>query len=128
MSIAPRVLVVDDELPLCMVLKDTLEMEGYDVEICSDADTARQKLADERFDVAMLDVYLTDEPLGIELGRDVISKYPSTSLVFMTGYALEDDIRSGIESGAFTCIRKPYMLDDVIRVVSTSVDAAKTIQ
>lgn len=116
----PRILVVDDEVGLCMVLTDTLELEGYDVETCNDADSARKKLSEKHFDMAMLDVYLTDEPLGLELGKYVLSNHPGTSLMFMTGYADESDIKTGVESGAFTCIRKPYNLDDVIRVVGAA--------
>jgi DNA-binding NtrC family response regulator len=117
-------LVVDDEVGLCMVLKDTLELEGYCVDTCHDVETAREKLAAGRFDIAMLDIYLTDEPEGISLGRHIVSNHPSTGLVFMTGYAEESDISAGIESGAFACIRKPFILDDVIRVVGTTLDGS----
>jgi len=113
----PRVLVVDDEEGLCLVLKDTLELEGYEVETCRDAASARKKLAQSRFDAALVDVFLSDQPAGIELGKEILSKLPRTSLVFMTGYAEEADIRQGFEAGAYGCIRKPFTLDGVIRVV-----------
>lgn len=123
----PRVLVVDDEVGLCMVLQDALEFEGYEVELCNDADTARKMLSEQRFDIAMVDVFLTEEPVGLELGRFVLSNHPKTSLMFMTGYAEESDIKAGVDSGAFTCIRKPYALDDVIRIVGSAIDGSNTV-
>ena len=118
----PRVLVVDDEEALCSVFKDVLEMEGYEVCVCHDAATAREMLASSRFDVAMIDIFLSNEPAGLTLGQEVLSNCSETSLVFMTGYAEEDDIRAGYVSGASACIRKPFNIDDVVRVVGLALD------
>lgn len=119
----PRILIVDDEAPLREVLSDLFDLEGYQVEVCGDATTAREKLAQVEFDVALVDVFLTDEPVGIALGKHILSVHPTISLVLMTGFADESDIRSGILSGAHTCIRKPFALDDVLRVISIAMDS-----
>lgn len=119
---APRILVVDDEISLCDVLCDLFDLEGYEVITCQDVATARAHLAERPYDLALLDVFLTDEPLGLELGRHIISEYPNTSLVFMTGFADPADIESAFESGAYACIRKPFSLDDVLRVVGAALD------
>ena len=112
-------LVVDDEVGLALVLQDALDFEGYEVDICHDSDTAKELLSQRSYDIAVLDVYLTDEPGGIALGSYIMSKFPASKLFFMTGYAAESDIEAGLKSGAFTCIRKPFNLDDIIRVIST---------
>lgn len=117
-----RVLVVDDEEALCCVLKDTLEMEGCEVEVCQNGQSAHESLARSSFDVALVDVFLSDGPSGLALGRQILSNYPQTSLVLVTGFAEEADIRAGYASGAYTCIRKPFILDDVIRVVRKAMD------
>ena len=112
-----RVLVVDDEVGLCLVLKDALELEGYEVDVCHDAASAREKLCGRWFDLAMIDVFLTDEPVGLQLGEYIMLNHPKTGVVFITGYAEESDVAAGVASGAFTCIRKPFVLDDVVRAV-----------
>lgn len=112
-----RILVVDDEDGLREVLSDVLDLEGYVVESCSDINAAKEKLSNGSYDLAMLDIYLTDEPLGITLGQHILSNYPETKIIIMTGYAEAADIQAGYLSGAYACIRKPFVLDDVVRVV-----------
>ena len=118
----PQVLVVDDEVGLCLVLKDLLELEGYEVAFCHDIPSACEKLAAGKFDAVLVDVFLTADPVGIELARHILSAYPDTSVILMTGYARKADIDEACLMGAFTCIDKPFSLDDVVRVVGISLD------
>jgi DNA-binding NtrC family response regulator len=115
-----RILVVDDEVGLGLVLQDTLELEGYEVSVCNDVTSAKSRMAEDRFDAALLDVFLSDEPEGLMLAKHIQAESPETHVVFMTGYAEDADIKDGYVSGVYACIRKPFVLDDVIRVVSTA--------
>jgi two-component system, OmpR family, response regulator CpxR len=117
-----RALIVDDEVPLCEVLSDLLDLEGFQVTVCHDIASARERLAESEFDIALLDVFLTDEPLGLTLGREIVAEHQATGLVFMTGFADEADIQAGFSFGAYGCIRKPFALDDVIRIVSMAME------
>ena len=119
---AARVLVVDDEKAVCAVLQDVLEMEGYEAEVCHDVDTARARLAEGKFDVALLDVFLSNGPVGVELGREILEESPQTSLLFMTGYAEDVDVQAGYAFGAYACIKKPFELDDIVRVIGVALD------
>lgn len=120
--VSARILVVDDEEPLCLVLQDALEMEGYIVETCNTIGAAREKLAKTEFDAALLDVFLTDEPLGIALAKQIMEEHSQTTVVFMTGFAHQADILDGYAHGAFGCIRKPFDLDDVLRVLGMATE------
>ncbi|HOK54432.1 MAG TPA: response regulator [Armatimonadota bacterium] len=115
-----RILVVDDEAGLRTVLQDILELEGHEVEACEDSTSARSLLDSKPFNAALVDVFLTEEPAGIELAKHIQQVSPETKVILMTGYAEESDIKDGYISGAYACIRKPFLLDDVIRVVSTA--------
>ncbi len=117
-----RVLVVDDEQCLCEILRDVLEIEGYEVEVCFDENTAYEKLMSYPFDVALVDVFISNEPSGILLAKHIAEQYPNTSLILMTGFANETDICQAFSAGAYACIAKPCVLDDVIRVVGTALD------
>lgn len=117
-----KVLVVDDEAALCSVLADLLDMEGYDVETCTSAPEAREALDAGSFDIALVDVFLSDLPEGIALAEQILKGRQETQLIFMTGYAEESDIKDGYASGAYGCIRKPFMLDDVVRIVGKAAD------
>jgi len=111
------VLVVDDEPALCEILQDLLDMEGYEVTARHDFESAVEALSTGSFDLAMFDVFLSSSPVGLDLARLVLSDYPSTEVVIMTGFADQGDIQSACLSGAYTCIDKPFDLDDVVRVV-----------
>ena len=84
--------------------------------------STREKLIGSRFDVALVDVFLSDEPLGISLGRHIAEYYPGVRLVLMTGFADEADICKAFAAGAYACVAKPFALDDVIRVLGTALD------
>lgn len=112
-----RILVVDDEQELGAILKDLLDLEGYEVDVCDNAASANERLDGGRYDVAMLDVFLHGEPAGLDLARHIFEEHPDTSVTLMTGYADQADIESACLSGAYACIAKPFNLDDVVRVV-----------
>lgn len=117
-----RILVVDDEAGLCAVLKDALELEDYQVETCQDAQSAEKLVVENKFDAALLDIFLTDEPLGLALAEFIRAKSPETKVLLMTGFANEVDIENSYSSGVCACIRKPYELDDVIRAIELALD------
>ena len=118
----PRVLVVDDEMELGHVLSDLLELEGCEVAVCSDIASARDKLAGDKFDVAMLDVYLSESPIGLDLARHILDECPDTSVILMTGYADEAEVDAACLNGAYTCIAKPFSLEDVVKVVGMALE------
>ncbi len=125
---AARILVVDDEPGLADVLQDLLESEGYVTEVCHDAVSAREKLAAGKYDVAMLDVFLSNEPLGLDLANHVFAEHPDTGVIMMTGYADRADIDAACLNGAFTCIDKPFFLDDVLNSIDMALDGAKVME
>ncbi len=112
-----QILVVDDEKGLTDVLADLLESEGYEVDVCHDAVSAREKLAAKRFDAAMLDVFLSNSPAGLDLANLIFAEHPTTGVIIMTGYADRADVNLACSNGAFTCIDKPFNLDDVIKAL-----------
>lgn len=120
---AARILVVDDEKGLTDVLSDLLDMEGYEVAVCHDAVSAREKLIADTFDAAMLDVFLSDQPVGLDLANHIFAEYPQTAVILMTGYADKADVDSTCISGAYTCIAKPFNLDEVLRVIEMVLDS-----
>ena len=112
-------LVVDDEPGIRMVLTDLLEMEGYQVTACSDIDSAEAKLAEEGFDIALVDVFLSAVSSGLDLVNRILIEYPKTGVVIMTGYADRSEVEKACLAGAYTCIDKPFNLDDVMRIIET---------
>ena len=91
-----KVLLVDDETSLRRSLSLGLSQEGYQIEPCENGISAMKKLDQSRkdntnFDTIVLDVKLPDID-GIKLGKIFRSRFPETSIIFITGYS--DDINT----------------------------------
>ena len=76
-----KILVVDDEECLCMLLKDNLSAYGCEVEVACDGIDAIEKLHNQHFDVVLLDILM---PLmdGLEVLK-VIRQYKLAEKVIM---------------------------------------------
>lgn len=127
MMISRRILIVDDEPMICRILQDLLEDEGYCVSVCNDAGTADNKLDNEHYDLAMLDVFLSSSADGLKLARHMHTNHNDVPVILMTGYANAADIDISCVSGSYTCISKPFHLIDIIKAVRTVTDKNQVI-
>lgn len=101
-----RVLVIDDDVEMCAMLKRLLEVEGYEAHSVSVADQALDSIVRDDPDLVLLDVNL-DSLDGRDLLREIrlICDVP---VVFLTGRASEIDRISGLKMGADDYIVKPF--------------------
>ena len=108
-----RILVIDDEEALREGLKVYLELEGYDVCACHDAESAMLlDLSD--FDLILLDIMM-DGMNGIDFAKIIRSRQETTDvpIIFLTAKDSEDDMITGLDIGADDYIAKPYSLRNV---------------
>ncbi len=111
-----RVLVVEDDENLRLVLQDNLEDEGYAVAVAGTAAEARAALADP-FDLLILDLMLPDGD-GYSLCRDYRAGGGDAAVLMLTARTLEDDLVRGFEVGADDYLAKPYRLRELLARVS----------
>jgi two-component system alkaline phosphatase synthesis response regulator PhoP len=90
-----------------MALEDDLRGEGYDVELVSDGDAARQRAVQEHFDAIVLDVMLPRKD-GLDVCRDVRRAGIRTPILLLTAKTQEADKVLGLETGADDYVTKPY--------------------
>lgn len=108
-----RILVIDDEEALREGLKVYLELEGYDVCACHDAESAiAMDLSD--FDLILLDIMM-DGMNGIDFAKIIRSRQETADvpIIFLTAKDSEDDMITGLDIGADDYIAKPYSLRNV---------------
>ncbi|HVN49144.1 MAG TPA: response regulator [Bacteroidota bacterium] len=116
MSVKNRILVVDDEEALRMVLSSELEGEGYKVSNAADGQEAINTLTSNEFDLVLLDIKMPNVD-GFEVLKYIKERWPKTKVVMLTGFA---DLKNAIESkklGAEDFISKPYDLVDLLTTV-----------
>ena len=109
-----RILVVDDEIDLCEILKFNLETEGYEVETADSAEMALT-LDIKSFDLLLLDVMM-GEMSGFSLAKRLKQdqKTKDVPIIFLTARDTENDTVTGFNLGADDYISKPFSIREVL--------------
>ena len=110
-----RILIVEDEEPLTMMLRYNLEAEGYAVETAARGDEAEVKLAESPPDLVVLD-WMLPGLSGIELCRRLRAR-PATArlpIIMLTARGEEGERVRGLATGADDYIVKPFSLPEFI--------------
>ena len=103
----PRILVVEDEPPIASGLEDDLKLEGYEVEVVSDGETASRRAREQSFDLIILDVMLPHKD-GFEVCRELRRVGLRTPVILLTAKTQESDKVLGLELGADDYVTKPF--------------------
>jgi len=108
-----RVLVVDDEENIRLVLRTLLKKQGYDVEVADGGESALKAL--ESFDP---DVILTDVRMprmgGLDLLATLKAKQHPATVIVMSAYGNVDLAIEAIKAGAYDYVSKPFKPDEIV--------------
>lgn len=115
-----RVLVVDDETTLRHFLRLHLQEQGYLVSEAADGKTALELLDQQTFDLALLDLRLTDMH-GLEILRRLRQLSPRTSIIIMTAYATLDSAIEALRQGAHDYVTKPFETAELLASVADGI-------
>lgn len=108
-----RILLVEDEASLAMIVAETLTDEGFDVDIASDGLDGLGKLARESYGIVVADVMMPRLD-GFEMCRRLRRIDPDIPLLFLTAKSSIDDIVDGFELGANDYLKKPFKMRELI--------------
>lgn len=122
-----RVLVVEDDVSLAMLLSYLLGHEGYDVEVCHDGDEAVARLDGAPADAVLVDVMLPTEISGLDVLRELRQRPGWTEVPAIVVSALSDDEHQweGWAAGASSYVAKPYESDHLLNVLREQLDVAE---
>ncbi len=102
-----KILVIDDEEVVRKSVKRILEREGYTVDEAQSAEQAIQKMEQEAYDVALVDMVMP-KVTGLELMGTLKKRWPDTIAIVITGYATVETAVEAKRLGAFDYIEKPF--------------------
>lgn len=108
-----RLLLVEDDLNLGIVLKDFLEMQGFSVIHCEDGKSGLKAVTEEKFQLAILDVMLPYID-GFTLADYIRKKNKKIPLIFLTAKSLKEDKINGFKKGADDYITKPFSTEELV--------------
>jgi DNA-binding NtrC family response regulator len=106
MSIATRVLIVEDHADSAEFLRLLLEPEGYVVQVAVSGQEARQRVKASKPDIILMDLMLPDVE-GLDLLRELRSLSPETCIIVVSGHGSISVAVEAMENGALSFIEKP---------------------
>ncbi|HYW39675.1 MAG TPA: sigma-54 dependent transcriptional regulator [Terriglobales bacterium] len=114
-----KLLIVDDELSVRDSLGKWFREEGYEVTTVENAGDALTRLAEQRWDAALVDIKMhgTD---GIELQRRMHEVDPELIVIIMTGYASVETAVTALKNGAYDYVTKPLDPDEIAHLVKNA--------
>ena len=102
-----NILVVDDEIEICNLIKSALKKQGYAVTVRNNAiDISKEEL--NKFDLILLDVMMPTVD-GFTLCRYIRDEV-DCPIIFITAKTMEEDILEGFSIGADDYIKKPFSI------------------
>lgn len=108
----PAVLIVDDEQATCDLLCDVFSEQRCVCEAVNSVDEALDRLEQEAFDIALLDIRMPGAS-GMDLLGIMHRSYPMTSVVMTTAVSDANIAVEAMKSGASDYIVKPFTVEDV---------------
>jgi two-component system response regulator AtoC len=125
MSPMPRLLVVDDEPNMRLVLQGLLAREGYAVETAADGQLALEWLEKNG---GAVQAVLTDLRMpgldGMQLLAEIVKRYPGRPVVMLTAHGTVDTAVEAMKVGAFDFVTKPFNADELRAVMRKAVNTA----
>lgn len=112
-----RILVVDDDQAICMVVGEALRRSGHKVKTSGTIAERTQLLRSFNPDVLITDVKLPDGD-GLDDVAQIIDRYPDTSVIILSAQNTLNTAVRATEKGAFEYLPKPFDLNELSRAVS----------
>ncbi len=113
-----RILVVDDEEGICNMLRKILAKEGYEVETAQDARTGINLYKKNKYNLMFMDVVMPGLG-GLKALKEIKKINAKAKVILITGKPIDRRIFDKLaEGGAYTCIKKPFRLDELINIVN----------
>jgi two-component system, cell cycle response regulator CpdR len=122
----PRVLIVDDEDSMRMLVARAIAMDGHEIVTAADGAEALEILGNERgaFDLLLTDIQMPVMD-GIALALAAARDFPDLTILLMTGFADQRERASGLNAIAHDVITKPFSVADIRTAVADALTARK---
>jgi two-component system, OmpR family, response regulator len=108
-----KILLVEDDRNLGMILTEYLELKGYIVTREEDGEKGFRKFFSEKFDLCILDIMMPRKD-GFTLAKEIRDKDKNTPLIFLTAKSMQKDKLEGLRLGGDDYITKPFSSEELL--------------
>ncbi len=113
-----KVLFVEDEADLTLIVADTLQGLGYEVVTAADGMDGLDKFKSDGADIIVADVMMPKMD-GFKMAKEIRKISPTVPLIFLTAKSTIDDVEEGFETGANDYLKKPFELRELIVIIKS---------
>lgn len=108
-----RILLVEDDTNLGDVLKDYLEMEDFEVNLCRDGEEGIKVFKTYSFDICLLDVMMPKKD-GFTLAKEIRQQNNNIPIIFLTAKSMREDKIAGFRLGGDDYMTKPFDEEELV--------------
>lgn len=108
-----QILLVEDDVNLGSILRDFLNVKGYDVELALNGTDGYHLFKKKRFDLLILDVMMPQKD-GFTLASEIRKIDKQTPIIFLTAKSLVEDRIKGLKIGGDDYLTKPFSSEELL--------------
>jgi DNA-binding response OmpR family regulator len=108
-----KVLLIEDEVQLGQIVKDSLEMRGFEMLYAADGREGLRIYHQEHPDVVVLDIMMPNMD-GFSVTAEIRKQDKFTPIIFLTAKSQTADVVKGFELGGNDYLKKPFSMDELI--------------
>jgi DNA-binding NtrC family response regulator len=120
-NVNQRILIVEDETPMCDLLLSVFAEKGYDVEGCQNGEAAVGRLEQRDYALVITDIKLPGMS-GLELLARIRLDWPDVAVIIMTAFSSISSAVEAMKLGAEDYIGKPFQLDELAITVEKALE------
>lgn len=126
---ANRVLVIDDDPDMLGLAEYHLREAGYEVVAAVTGEQGLTQAAERRFDVALVDLNLPDQPNadGMTVVNRLKETSPDTEVIVVTGFSSVTKAVDAIKAGAFYFVEKPVEFEELVMLVGKATERGQQV-
>ncbi len=107
-----KILLVEDDPNLSIVIKDYLEMLNYNTTLCKDGEEGLTEFTNGSYNLVILDIMMPKKD-GFTVAEDIRKFDEQTPIIFLTAKSLKEDRIRGFQVGCDDYIAKPFSTEEL---------------
>ncbi len=122
-----KILIIDDDPTICIMLQGLLNKKGYETEIAFSANEGLKKFSSFKANLVISDFRLPDIN-GLDLLKQIKSLNPHIPVIIMTSYAEIRTAVNAIKLGAYEYVTKPLNPEEILVLIKSAIEKSKTVE
>jgi DNA-binding response OmpR family regulator len=122
-----KLLIAEDDPNLGQILKEYLEIKGFEADLARDGEEGSQMFRDNSYDLCVLDIMMPKKD-GFTLAKEIQKSANPVPFIFLTAKSLKEDTIHGLEIGADDYITKPFSMEEFLLRINAILRRTKSGQ